>query len=297
MFFVLLVSNEKFNATNGKNKENIMANSRAIIAIQKLDVTQKPTLLKNILKKSMSVPTATAQPSKASALITQKAASVSNLAPKKEAQFSAIGQRQYDYAKTQKKRMDERVRVANEQKEKELKIRFHAKPAPKFKKSNNVVQKQQSVVHKQQSVEARKLTKQNSLPTIHLHKKMSRDGNVPSCGDPEVLKYIAEKRRLLLEKYQEPHKQFKAKPAAVLKKQPFQPVSNVKPIEHKLFKLHLTDRLGKRSEWEKKRKDATDIRKQQEENRLRQKELEIRKILRQKTEFKARGNPFGFNHI
>lgn len=86
---------------------------------------------------------------------------------------------------------------------------------------------------------------------------------------------------------------YKAKPADVLKKQPFQPVRNIfKAVSAKPFKLQLTERLQMRSEFDKKLNETTIFRKNQEEIRQRVNDLQLRKNLRKNTEFKARGNPF-----
>lgn len=294
---------------HSKDKENVSANdgNRAIVAVSMVQkppavIVNKPTMLKNILKKSLTVPSAAA--SSSSAVVTMKASAGSSKGElKKETKSAsvqsltvakkAIGQRQFEYAEAQKKRRELLIQKLKEQEEKEMKFNFHANPAPKFKK---VVLQQ-----KQMSLDSRKVAKQNSMPHIPIARKASNqnlaENNVPSCGDPDRLKYFIEKKKLLAAKYQETHVQFKAKPAMVLKKQPFQPVhNNVKVADPKPFKLQLTERLLQRSEFDKKLHETIAIRKKQEEIRQRQQAFEDRKLIRQKTEFRARANPFRNYH-
>lgn len=206
-----------------------------------------------------------------------------------------IGQRQFDYAEIQKKHKEELARKLKEQEDKELKFNFHANPAPRFKKVM-LAQKQTSVDEKKIS-KGPHMTKQNSLPQITMLRKFSKENIVPSCGDPDRLKFMNEKKKRLLQKYQETQVQFKAKPADVLKKQPFQPVHNhVKTVCSKPFKLQLTERLLVRSEFDKKLTESNAIRKKQEETRQRMQDLQFRKVMRQKTEFRARANPFSNQH-
>lgn len=281
------------------DKENISANNnnRAIVAvslIQKPPQAKKPSILKNVLKKTLPVASAAstlAQGIKKGGPEKEiKSAAVKSdttIVKKPPTMMSSIGKRQFDYAEVQKKRKEQLVQKLKEQEEKQLKFTFHANPAPKFKKVQ--------VASKQSSVDLTKrkpLTKQHSLPFIHLNKTTTKENIVPSCGDPERLKYLDEKKKMLLAKYQEAQFQFKAKPAAVLKKQPFQPVHNIKVVDPKPFKLQLTERLLQRSEFDKKLHETIAIRKKQEEFRKRHEEFENRKIIRQKTEFKARANPF-----
>lgn len=270
-----------------KDKENVSANNnRAIVAVS---MVQKPpqrptTMLKNVLKKSVSVPLAPAQKKTLPAPMEMKkeVKSDNNMTISKKVQPS--GQRQFDYAEAQKKRKDLLIQKLKEQEDKELKFNFHANPAPKFKKVASM---------RKPSLDERKLVKQTSLP--HISKRYTKE-SVPSCGDPERLKYNNEKKKLLAAKYQEPVVPFKAKPAAVLKKDPFQPVRNIaKLVDSKPFKLQLTERLLLRSEFDKKLHETINIRKNQEDIRQRQQALEDRKLIRQKTEFRARANPFRNN--
>lgn len=250
----------------------------------------KPTMLKNVLKKSTSVPQSWKQSQPApKSFIVQKpitSSAVVSQAVIKRADVATIGQRQQEYAELAKKRKEQLVQKINAEKEKELHVKFTANPAPKFKKV--------SVIAKQPPVEHKKLLKQNSLPQFQMISKKytSKENIVPSCGDPGRLKFLEEKKKMNLAKYHEPIIQFKAKPAAVLKKQPFQPVHNVlKPIDPKPFKLQLSDRLQMRSEFDKKLCETIAIRKKQEEIRKRIADFEERKILRQKTEFRANPLP------
>lgn len=276
-----------------KDKEMFSSNSgcnnRAIVAIsivQQPAPAKKPTILKNLLKKSASVPSSSLSAKENKKKPLPGSSSVESTADTalKRIQF---GQRQFEVAEVQKQRKEQLVKKLKEQEDKQMKFNFHANPAPKYKK---VV-----LAHKQNSEVGRKmLVKQSSLPQICISKKVSKENVVvPSCGDPERLKYLNEKKKMLLAKYQETHVQFKAKPAAVLKKQPFQPVhNNVKVVDHKPFKLQLTERLLMRSEFDKKLLETISIRKKQEEVRKRQQDSDDRKLLRQKTEFRARANPF-----
>lgn len=278
--------------SQSKDKENISANNnnRAIVAvslIQKPPQTKKSSILKNVLKKTMSVPAQMSKKPEAKSEV-KSALVKSDTIVKKSAPLANIGKRQFDYAEAQKKRKEQLIQKLKEQEEKQMKFTFHANPAPKFKKVA-VAQKQISV----DQTMKRQLVKQNSLPYIHLAKTTTKENVVPSCGDPERLKFLDEKKKMLVAKYQEVQFQFKAKPAAVLKKQPFQPVhNNVKVVDPKPFKLQLTERLLQRSEFDKKLHETIAIRKKQEEVRKRHEEFENRKMIRQKTEFKARANPF-----
>lgn len=211
----------------------------------------------------------------------------------KSSRSQPIGQRQFEYAEVQKKRKDLLIQKHKEQEERAMNFQFSAKPAPKFK---SVVLKQSQL-----SREDRKVVKYSSLPQIPTSSKNFKENAgalvVPSCYvDPERLKFLNEKRKMLAIKYQDTFVQFKAKPAAVLKKQPFQPVHNTKSIDLKPFKLQLTERLLLRGEFDKKLHETITIRKHQEEIRQRQQALEERKLIRQKTEFRAQINPFR-NHF
>lgn len=117
----------------------------------------------------------------------------------------------------------------------------------------------------------------------------------PSCGDPEKLKLVKAKRDAM-SNFKETSAPFKAKPAAVLTKRPFQPIHHAKVVvDQKPFKLQLTERLLQRSEFDKQLHEKIAKRKQHEEILSRQQDQENRKLIRQKTEFKARPNPFGYH--
>jgi hypothetical protein len=60
--------------------------------------------------------------------------------------------------------------------------------------------------------------------------------------------------------------------------------------------LQITERLHMRSEFDKKLHETIAIRKMQEDVRKRAQDLQERKFIRQKTEFKARANPFRNYH-
>jgi hypothetical protein len=126
-----------------------------------------------------------------------------------------MAQRQDDYAERTKKRKEELARKARKEEDKTMRYNFRARPAPKFGKS--------VFVSRQASVETRdkKITK-----LIAPSKYASKENLVPNCGGLERIKDRDEKKKMLTAKYQEPKVQFRAKPAAVPKKQPFQPVFN-----------------------------------------------------------------------
>lgn len=267
----------------------------------------KQSILKHVLKKSHTVPpppsaaSSSSHVSKKPPQATAKPQTNKDIKPVLKSSYSqgAIrktvsvpnGHRQFEYAESIAKRREELVKKLKDQEEKSLKYNFHANPAPKFKKISSV--------SRQTSVDSHvnKLVKHASLPTIPILKKTSKENIVPSCGDPERLKYLDEKKRMLIAKYQEPKIHFKAKPADVLKKQPFQPIHNMfKAAEAKPFKLQITERLLLRSEFDKKLHETIAVRKMQEDVRQRQQDLQERKLMRQKTEFKARANPFRNYH-
>lgn len=272
----------------GNDKENVSSNNgsnnqatAAIPIVEKQPKpapAKKPTVLTSLLKKSVSV-----APSSSSAQVDKKlllgssntdakSGAMNGDAALKQINGIQSGKRQFEVAEAQKKRKEQLVQKYKDQEDKQMKSNFHANPAPKYK---------------------RQVQKQISLPQICMTKKVSKENVVPSCGDPERLKYLNEKKKMLLaSKYEETHVQFKAKPAAVLKKEPFQPVHNVKVADPKPFKLHLTDRLLMRSEFDKKIIEAISVRQKQEEVRKRQQDFDDRKLQRQKTEFRARANPF-----
>lgn len=293
--------------TTSTDKENVSVNkNRAILAISMVKSTvalNKPSILKSVLKKSVSV---AQMPSTSSSCVQVKKQSHAPPVIEKKDDKKVVreitvkranaGQRQFEYAEIQKKRKEELVKKLKEEEEKELKNKFHANPAPKFKKVT-IAQKQFSVDDKKVAVRPPQMIKQHSLPQIQLSRKFSKENIVPSCGDPERLKLMKERKQRSLQKYKETQIQFKAKPADVLKKQPFQPVHNIaKPVSTKPFKLHLSQRLLMRSDFDKKLEENNIFRKKQEEVRQRIQDLEYRKITRQKTEFKARANPFGNKH-
>jgi hypothetical protein len=120
-----------------------------------------------------------------------------------------------------------------------------------------------------------------------------KDNLVPDCGNPERIKFMAQRKKSLVEKYEVSQTSFRAKPAAVLKKQPFQPTYNpIKKAETKPFKLNLLERLSQRQEFNKRNMEAVNKRKNEEEMKKRQQDSHTLKLIRQKTEFKARPNPF-----
>lgn len=274
----------------GNDKENVSSNNSsnnqvtaAISIVEKKpkpEPAKKPKILTSLLKKSVSVAASSTsaivdkKPVLGSSNIDAKSGTMNGENVLKQTNGIQSGKRQFEVAEAQKKRKEQLVQKYKDQEDEQMKSNFHANPAPKYKK--------QAVAQKQ-----------ISLPQICISKKVLKENVVPSCGDPERLKYLNEKKKMLLaSKYQETHVQFKAKPAAVLKKEPFQPVHNVKVADPKPFKLHLTDRLLMRSEFDKKIIEAISVRQKQEEVRKRQQDFDDRKLQRQKTEFRARANPF-----
>lgn len=279
--------------SSGYNKENVPSNphsavssagtSRAILAVSKVFVTQKPggaAPLKSVLKKSIST--------SASNLNTK------NDKPKLFKQNTAAPIKLYEYAEIQQKRKEALAKKLKEEAEKEMKFKFHANPVPKFKAPTiqpipkKPIVKQQSV---NEDTKKKKLFKQQSMPNLQVVKRPVPA--VPSCGDPERIKMIEEHKKQLMEKYKHDNVQFKAKPAYVLQKPVFQPKHNFKPAEAKPFKLVLTQRLIQRTAYDKNLQQTQDIKKQQEDIMKRHQELQERKQMRQAREFKANPNPFG----
>lgn len=276
----------------GKDKENVSSNNLAVVAIsiqkKQLVPDEKPTVLKNLLKKSVAASFSSEVCKKTLMGVSSmevKSGTVKSDTIVKRIQGQQIGQRQFEVAESQKKRRELLVQRSKEMEDKQMKFNFHANPAPKFKKA--------VLANKQSSVDdKKKIVRQNSLPHMCTGKKVYKENVVPSCGDPERLRLLEEKKKMLLVKYQETHVQFKAKPAPQ-KKQPFQPVhNNVKLVDPKPFKLQLTERLLMRSEFDKKLLETNCLRKKQEDVRKKKKDFEDRKLQRQKTEFRARLNPF-----
>lgn len=286
-FLLVTIAPKSEQSQQSSDKENVSNNSsnnRAILAIsvvQKAPVANRPM---NVDEKSVLGSTKTD-------LATTISASVKKAS--KNLRSQPVGQRQYEYAEIQKKRKDLLIQRHKEQEEKAMNFQFLANPAPKFKSV--------SLKQRQFSGEDKKLVKYTTLPQIQTSRRTLKENAaalvVPSCHvDPERLKYLNEKKKSLAIKCQDTYVQFKAKPAAVLKRQPFQPVHNTKLIDSKPFKLQLTERLFQRGEFDKKLNETIAIRKQQEEIRQRQQAFEDRKLIRQKTEFRARVNPFR-NHF
>lgn len=179
---------------------------------------------------------------------------------------------------------------------------FHAQPVPKF-----IIRKSHSFaklpIGDGRKPERKELQKQISFPPGGLERprvqvsaailQNQKDNLVPNCGDPEKIKFMAQRKKSLVEKYEVSQSSFRAKPAAVLKKQPFQPTYNPpKKAESKPFKLNLLERLSQRQEFNKRNMEAVNKRKNEEEMKKRQKDSQTLKLIRQKTEFKARPNPF-----
>ena len=207
----------------------------------------------------------------------------------------------YEQAEIQKKRKEVLAKKIKAEEEKELKFKFQAKPVPKFVKtapSLQAIMTKQQIAKQNSQDEKKKLVKQQSMPnisTIHHKKSCPQAGNniVPSCGNPERIKAMQEHKKQLIEKYKPENVHFKAKPAVVLQKPIFQPKHNFKALDAKPFKLILTQRMMQRSTFDRQLQEAMAIKEKQQEILKRQNDLEERKIMRQKTEFRARPNPFG----
>lgn len=201
---------------------------------------------------------------------------------KKSISSDTLGSRLFEYAEVSRKKKEQlALKFQHEQQQKLKFASFHAQPVPKFIKSTSLA--------KLPLVE-KKLVKQMSMPQVNTTFTQPK---VPSCGDPERIKILAEKKRSLMTKYDVVQSSFRAKPAVVLKQQPFQPTYNVvKKPDTKPFKLHLSDRLSQRQEFNRKNHEIVSKKRTEEETKKRQIDTEAMKLIRQKTEFKARPNPF-----
>lgn len=206
----------------------------------------------------------------------------------------------YEVAAIQKKKKEELAQKLQAEAEKEMKFKFHAKPAPKFLKAPPAIQpvliKQQSLKEKEvkNEQEKKKLLKQQSMPNLQIIKRPIPV--VPTCGNPERIRAMEDHKKRILEKYKPENIQFKAKPATVLQKPVFQPKHNFKAIDSKPFKLVLTQRLIQRSTFDKQLQETQAIKRKQEEIIQRQHDLEERRQMRQAREFRANPNPFGRGH-
>ncbi|CAO1380945.1 unnamed protein product [Diamesa serratosioi] len=197
--------------------------------------------------------------------------------------------KQYEDAMMQKKKKEMIMKRLKDEEEKQVKYEFRAKPPPKFKKPPT------SAPVKQAPVNAIKMiVKQKSMIHIQLKKKFTNDCIIPSCADPERLKKNAEHLRKLKEKYEPTNIPFRAQPCNILYKDPFVPKFNQTRtvIDSKPFQLKLTERLIQRSEFDRNLHVTIEKRKVQEEVRRQQQDLADRKVIRQKTEFRAKPNPF-----
>lgn len=201
---------------------------------------------------------------------------------KKSISSDTLGSRLFEYAEVSRKKKEQlALKFQHEQQQKLKFSSFHAQPVPKFIKSTSLAKL--PIVEK-------KLVKQMSMPQVNTTFTQPK---VPSCGDPERIKFLAEKKRSLMTKYDVVQSSFRAKPAVVLKQQPFQPTYNVvKNPDTKPFKLHLSDRLSQRQEFNRKNNEIVSKKRTEEETKKRQMDTEALKLIRQKTEFKARPNPF-----
>ncbi|CAO1409996.1 unnamed protein product [Diamesa hyperborea] len=199
--------------------------------------------------------------------------------------------KQYDNAMLQKKKKEMTMKRLKDEEDKQVKYEFRAKPPPKFKKPPMPVTVKQAPVN---AMSKSVLVKQNSMSHIQLTKKFSKECIIPSCADPERLKRNAEHLRKLVEKYEPANVPFRAQPCKILYKNPFMPKYNQARtvIDSKPFQLKLTERLIQRSEFDRNLHVTIEKRKVQEEVRRQQQDLADRKVIRQKTEFRAKPNPF-----
>lgn len=239
-------------------------------------------VLKSVLKKSFSTATSSSNLNdkpKQTLIKQNTVAPISNL---------------YQYAEIQKKNKVQLVQKLKAEAEKEMKFKFHAKPAPKVKAVQvQQVVKQQSLKEKDTKIEEKKmkLLKQQSMPNLQVIKRAIPV--VPMCGDPERIRLMDEHKKRLIEKYKQESVQFKAKPASVLQKPFFQPKHNFKAIDSKPFKLVLTQRLIQRSTYDKQLQQTQALKMKQDEIFQRQRDLDDRRQMRQAREFRANPNPFG----
>lgn len=303
-FLVSKAKNNEKHSRTGKDKENVLTvqpqneqSKRAIVAISRVEnPSNKSTQLRKVFQKSLTI--TTDKPStiqmqqskvvcvKPNEVLKKQQQQENHVRPqmKKSISSDALGSRLFEYAEIARKRREQLALKLKQEQERELKFTFHAQPAPKFKKSFSI--------QKNSIMEPRKLQKQVSLPQISSN-KVSKEHLVPSCGDPDRIKELNERKKSLVSKYAEPQVNFKAKPAKVLRKLPFQPIYQpIKAPEIKPFKLQLSDRLSMRQEFNKKNMETVSNKRLQEENIKKQQDLQKLKLIRQKTEFKARPNPF-----
>lgn len=275
----------------GKDKENVSQahneQKKAIVAVSRVENPTRTANLRKMFQKSLTINAEkpSTLPQQKGGVLNVKVEAVTRPQMKKSISSDMLGNRLFEYAEIARKRRETLALKLKQEQERELKFTFHAQPAPKFKKS---------LALQKSSIEPRRMQKQVSLPQIPLNNsKMSKENFVPKCGDPDRIKLLNERKKSLLSKYSEPQVSFKAKPAKVLKKLPFQPTYNpVKAPEAKPFKLQLSDRLTQRQEFNKKNMETVSTKKLQEESKKHQQDLQKLKLIRQKTEFKARPNPF-----
>lgn len=263
--------------------------SRAILAVS---IVKKPEIAasksnvtntgKNVLQKSSSVATSSMNLKKNEKVLT-----------KSISQQKLTSTKLYEYADIQKRNKEMLAKKIKAEEERELKFKFQAKPVPKFIKTVSIQGTSKPQPPKVDETK-KNLIKQNSLPVLPNSKKPV--SLVPSCGDPERIKAMEEHRKQVVEKYKQENIKFQAKPASVLQKAVFQPKHNYKAVDAKPFKLILTQRMIQRSTFDKHLQESYAIRERQREIINRQKDLEDRKLIRQKTLFKARPNPFGHGY-
>lgn len=249
------------------------SNNKRAVEVQKPTLVKKPTVLKNLVTEMKTM-----LPSKADPGHSSTSSSTATAKNSATATFSV---------KIEKKPVPSSMKnrqIANVQlpKKQEFKARRYTKPTPHLLKD--------CVVPKKTAGAGKKIAKEKPLLQLTLSKRSL----VPSCGDPDRLKFAMEKKKMFLATFEGPRIQFKAKPASVLKKQPFQPLrSNTKLMDQKPFNLHLTSRLVQRQEFDKRLNATMAEKKKQEDVRKQRQDLEDRKFIRQKTAFHA--NPIRYN--
>lgn len=175
-------------------------------------------------------------------------------------------------------------------------MEFHAKPAPKFKEPVLKVK------------ESKRLIKQVSAPQLMINQKPHNQATNPSkisrfvAAPPPLIPSMLTRARLqkktdnmknLIEKYADVPVKFTANKCKILNKEPFRPaLVSQRSVEAKPFQLALADRAEQRKEFDAKLTSTIAKKKAQEETKKKKEDLEFRQFLRQKTQFKAKPNPF-----
>lgn len=177
----------------------------------------------------------------------------------------------------------------------QFKVDFHAKPAPKFKEPVLKVK------------ESKRLIKQVSAPQLMITQKQHNSTTGPPkprfiAAPPPLIPSMLTRARLqkksdnmknLIEKYSEVPVKFTANKCKILNKEPFKPaLLSQRSLEAKPFQLSLTNRVEQRKEFDAKLNSMNARKKAQEETQKKREDHEWRQYHRQKTQFKAKPNPF-----